>query len=381
MERYCAIKCKRADFQQESKNTDIISYGKTVEKYVGNKKEEILRDNLRFTTFGNYYMNERDIKGILYTIFDCNECELDILMDIYIILKNGSGDTDKLYDDGWNDKGEKRSASGCYNQLKDFINIIKKGNSKGIEIFDISYIKNGMRANINVCGLEVQRLWFVSGGFRNLFKITDRGIKYEQKNVLDTIQDKYVKNFKLDDKIILEKLLGLNTVDYFFKYLDYTEKENIKLLNRLMEWDGEYSRCAVIRALNELIKINSMLKSKAYGNNEMTKKVIEVWDKESETLKQKYREILQERFELIKNTYSINDAMKAVENRINELIEINNQFRYWLNGIDNETGIEKEKSKGKLDLQEQFELEAEVQKQIIEKNMQKYKIKESQPSV
>lgn len=191
---------------------------------------------------GQHYELEQIITKTVPLSF---EYELDLIDETLLCIMQKENKKEKLFLD---------KAEELNNDMKNTIHNRNKVNY--IFPFNPEWIQSeSKKAEIPALGSGVMRLWLSSSEFRKLLvENTSRFEKYETQNlfhILDSGVEKGLK-YSTEDTIILEKILGISTGNAFESYImSLLEKETIwkELLDILLEYEGEYSRCAIIQAI------------------------------------------------------------------------------------------------------------------------------------
>lgn len=366
MKRYCLFQCEKKDFKKSNKNLEI-DLEKIILAKEQNLSNEENKQRLECWLHGNS-LNEYEMKNILFQTPNSTEYRLDILLDTYIILKEALNHKVVFYDNSWEGESENRSVSEKYLNLTNFIYNFNNKRTNVNQIFDVSEVREGkINAEVSDYGIGIQRLWYLSKKFRNIFTVTQSNFKYE-KNVISLInqENSKIKNeFHIDDKIILEKLIGRHSAYYYSKIWEVKDENKRKLLEEVMKLKGEYSRCGIIKTIYSFFIINAIKFNMA---NDVIQMLINTIQKELNDYNIKYINIVQTYITELQKKYLLDEALQKVEENI-KIIEktrfVNkedktegmcNEFFYKLEGLDYETK----------------KIDAELQKSIIEINLSKY---------
>ena len=338
MERYCYKVYKRDDFLPECNfkywkidirrvmcevyNTDNDSEKKQYNIFdETNENQDINEKKLEYdkATFRDrYFIFVKSIERVLLS----NECELDLLNDLYLILVNASEKKEKLFLDAWQEPEKQQVRE----DVKNTINNYKKKNRVWDLIFDMSELQTTKKGvEITSLGSGIQRLWLSSSRFRKLFSVTETDFsKYYIKNIIDILWEGEKKGivYKIDDYIILEKLLGLNIAEYFQKYaLKYFEEnEENDLLKIILKCFGNFNQCRilmiVVNRFEELMRCYHVVDQKHVRNV-----YIALLDDLIQEHNKRYTKVLDIILnDLTKNT-DIDDCIKTIELQRKEIAE------------------------------------------------------------
>lgn len=177
------------------------------------------------------------------------EFELDIIDEVLLDILYDAKEEENLFVE---DQAELNRI------MKETIHNIKKPNMNYYFLFDPQIIQSTrQKAKIPVIGSGLIRLWLSSSKFRKLFvETTTRFEKYGANEIYDILDEgeKRGIKYKLDDQIILEKLLGLSTgkmfIDFVVDALDEPDACSWgDLLSTILKFQGQYSRVAIIQAI------------------------------------------------------------------------------------------------------------------------------------
>ena len=177
------------------------------------------------------------------------EFELDIIDEVLLDILYGAKEEENLFVE---DQAELNRI------MKDTIHNIKKPKMNYNFLFDPQIIQStSQKVKIPVIGSGLVRLWLSSSKFRKLFvETTTRYEKYGAKEIYDILDEGEQRGikYKLDDQIILEKLLGLSTGKMFIDFvIDALDEPEVcpwaDLLSIILKFQGEYSRVAIIQAI------------------------------------------------------------------------------------------------------------------------------------
>lgn len=219
------------------------------------------------------------------------EFEIDLIDEMLLCITQKEGKKEKLFSD---------DVEALFDNMKNTIHNRSKTNY--VVPFDPGLIcSESKKTEIPVLGSGVIRLWLSSSEFRRLLvENTTRFEKYETQNILDIFDNgrKGGIKYSLEDAIILEKVLGIFTGNTFADYImSLLEKDVIweKLLDILLEYEGEYSRCAIIQMVGiDLYNWKNQIR-KIEG------KQIETYIKILEHFKKDYNDIYLNSIETIKD--------------------------------------------------------------------------------
>lgn len=197
--------------------------------------------------YGRYYSkdsslleeNNFELCNRLEQIITSQFCELDIYNELYLILQCVNGEKEKLFLDKWYlDKKSEKNTIPEFQKIKDNIKNLKKKDKEN-HIFSMEKYSTAKNAEIYSVGCNVVRIWLFSKKFRNLFiKTETRFEKYKNEDIEKIFEDcnELHLDYKTDDYIILEKLLGLNTDTYIRNFILSSIKEpNFEMLSPLIE--------------------------------------------------------------------------------------------------------------------------------------------------
>lgn len=200
-------------------------------------------------------------------------CKMDILNELYLLMIAASDEEELLFLKtplGLNvtskSNEEELSTKDILEELNESMRItihnkLSKNANLDHLIFDIKDLKKAKNTKIHPFGKNVKRLWLYSKNFRKIFATPQtRFDKYGMKEIRCILYDNgsgYIK-YGLDDCIILEKLLGIDTRLHFDLYIlnqledpthvgpksltDTLYPALEPLIDILMECEGLYSR-------------------------------------------------------------------------------------------------------------------------------------------
>ncbi len=323
MDRYILAECEKSNFQKVDilPNWNKINYKKIVEEVIN--QNELFQFEYFFDSFygGNY------TKNYLKEIFFSTECQIDIFSEIYLSILRVKDEKVDFYCNGLEKiKTEGRSAEKT---IEDNIKNGKRKNNKGTKIFDTKNIEEeGINTRISCVGANLQRFWYSSKKFRNLFNDTvTRNEKYQIKKIVQELEGfSQVLHFDRSDYIILEKLLGLNTW-YYYNKLIVNDVENIKknkgmlikLLSQIMKYPGNFSRCSLI---DRLVQSKICYQGTAnFSMDQMLQKMLNLLKDEIESFAKYYKEITEKILNEVQCKYTIDTSIIEVERIIQELEE------------------------------------------------------------
>lgn len=248
--------------------------------------EEMAREQLNGLNIPEAYnssispQNRNIYVWMIYGVLSSNECQLDIINELYLRCIQDKRDKEKLFLDIEADNGNIDMVKKDINdKMKQNIKNMKKDPGKYNFIFKTEEIGTGKGQMINSFGSEVVRLYFESKEFRKLFIRTETTYsKYSYRKILEILDkglETGILTRKPESSIIIEKLFNLSSVkcmNYFIcnllnemsmkNYRDNSEgMENqiIKIVKELNDIPGEYSRSLMIKL------IQSELKESQYG--------------------------------------------------------------------------------------------------------------------
>lgn len=344
MDRYCLyVNCNQEDFQKEDMDSCLdINFKKLVNELIlqweETSNEEQKKEFIKNVGLHGDFELWRSLK-------DSYEFKLDILKEIYLQVCFVERKKERLFlDDEETDE-----------KMRNTIKNIKKESSNLIKIFDTSEITSiGKSQKINCFGSGVCRLWFSSREFRNIFAPAYEDTKkYNLEKILEWLWNSWQHgiNYKEDDAIILEKILGISTRYYIHIYIwsileewDLNDSECLKkFVEKIMQYKGEHSRCAVIQILGfELQKIKgSARKIDIEQTMERFYKIVDghslefnrLYDAVVEVMMTKYRKIFcletakEIVFEKIKETFQISHPVKYDATIYDEITRL--QMELW----------------------------------------------------
>lgn len=276
-------------------------------------------------------------------IFCSTEYKLDILADVFLIFSYLQKEGVKLFFEDnpvINDK------------MIETIKNIKKSKKKGQDsypyIFNmdkIDSVKKGL--TIPQCGSGIVRLWLFEKKFRNLFVETETTYeKYRPSNIYNIIKtDKELGiDYNKSDLIIMEKLLGIQTENELYKYIIQIleSKINIKKLqsfiDELMKYHGERSRCAIIQCIG--FNLYSLKCSRKKYNEDY---MIELYAILLRIFRRKFNEIYKKTLHMVleeyKKYFSVTTCIKKASYYFEELLHLG--LPLYLNNPVYQTNIKK----------------------------------------
>lgn len=319
MERYCIQKYDRKNFCESSGGMKywtidiekiIKSQGEnTVEPIKMSELGEIkiqglynFLNNKSYDLFSDIDIDREEIKEYNFIFFNklknivfSREFELDILNDLYLSLSLTSEKKEALFLEEWFSVNSKKIEDGNdVVTVKQTINNYKKSVSNQKILFAMDEFNTTKRnMHIGTVGSNVKRLWLLSPRFRKLFTETEtRYEKYKLKEILDILVSGRSRNlvYEVADRIVLEKLLGLNTMLYFWEYIVSIEKKSDfelfrPLLKAIMKCRGSFSRCLLIQYVGLELKteketqVNFNLKKKIPLYSVLIEDMVNIFEK------------------------------------------------------------------------------------------------------
>lgn len=356
MERYCLLhNWKLDDFQKQDKDKCIdVNYRSMVEQV-----KEIEDDKTKKMIWNNYLkdqnnkLNElgyniihREIKSYLdgvdkfisEKLIDSYECELDITEESVLILVKLKEDEESLFQ--WNSNVNKsHMLEICVNTMKQTIGNIRDGKGKTEKIFDVSDISTTKeKAKIKSFGCDIVRLWLISKDFRNLFTYTvSRNEKYKLNSILNIVDSaqEYGIPLKLEECIILEKLLGIQTwmsfCTWIYPYISNEEGITINgktlnvFLETIMKYEGNNVRCAIIQNIGNILKhIQDGFRN--YLEDSLVKMITVILEKNVEYFNDLYRNTANRMLKQLAKIYTAETALERMLQKRKELNKVGNSW-------------------------------------------------------
>lgn len=182
-------------------------------------------------------------------------------------------------------------------------------------------------AEIYSIGCNVVRIWLFSKEFRNLFiKTETRFEKYKKEDIERIFEgcSKLYLDYKTDDYIILEKLLGLNTDTYIRNFILSSIKEpNFEILSplieALMKCRGCFSRCMFIQCIGIQLWVDRQKGS--LNQKERLEVYTEILNHKMREYEELYRQIVEKILDELMKRYSYSESKKYVEDHQKKLIK------------------------------------------------------------
>lgn len=250
MKRYClineigSIKFKK----QDSKEYYDIDLCQLIEKILDDcgVSVKIGDDEIKYWFKG---VSTEDVRVELKWMLFSNEFILDILDEVYLTaIYLAQEKTEFINED----------TKEYNNKIRETIQNRKRGAKKEVP-FDLDeYLRVDEQTSANKLmvskfGLGIVRFWFYSKEFRNLFSRNEKDLsKYETKKIVEMIEKN--KNFFGEtDYILLERMLGIillfNFQEWLFRYWTSEELDFEKIIEQVMKYHGEYSRCLALQII------------------------------------------------------------------------------------------------------------------------------------
>lgn len=314
------------------------------------KYEEMAREQLNGLNIPEAYnssispQNRNIYVWMIYGVLSSNECQLDIINELYLRCIQGKRDKEKLFLDIEADNGNIDMVKKDINdKMKQNIKNMKKDPENYNFIFKTEEIGTGKGQMINSFGSEVVRLYFESKEFRKLFIRTETTYsKYSYRKILEILDkglETGILTRKPESSIIIEKLFNLSSVkcmNYFIcnllnemsmkNYRDNSEgieNQIIKLVKELNDIPGEYSRSLMIKL------IQSELKESQYGpwKREQEQQAIELYVEVVKEVKKVfgtyYEDLVNYMDTEYRKIYSKEELLSVLENKRKQLFRCN----------------------------------------------------------
>ncbi|WP_029468347.1 hypothetical protein AB9D59_11620 [Blautia producta] len=348
MERYCRIRCEKDDFSYENNSEHEISFVKIMEdifrknnffkeeKCPKRTEEEIENEiymrEAEAIKYGHpkvksseqmhddekelLFLKEYNVKERFQSVFTCYACELDILNDIYLAMVQASGSLVNLLN-GWKTTHER---------AKTIIQKVKNDQKKKVAskntayIFSYDFESVRVETKIPELGCGLTRFWFISGTFRKLFDKVKYTVKYSWENIIDILNEMNQMDilYNQDDLIICEKLLGVNTIAFFRKYIyercpELSDKSIENIIRTILKCKGSFSRCYLLMILGSVLDENIHL-----NINEIEIKVsiwMELLNDCVISFEKYYDTLLKTIMEELKTNYIYDTVLAAIKDR------------------------------------------------------------------
>lgn len=333
---------------------------------------------LRVTLDSNFDMNNKDeiienmCEEILTMDYDKELIKLDVYLHMYYtsLYKENKERYVDLIPSEWK-KDKKDDIRKRRKNLNHYISITEKdAEKKPFKIIEKIQRKKARNSDRYVYGKtqimdfapNIVRLYYMSKEFRNIFNSDindDEYEKYKYSNVINFLK-KYsvIKIGRMEEIWLMERLLGINFSLVLFAFFNELFRENnfkeiedyrtdiYKIVKKIMNWKGIYSRTEVVKKLMLICEI------KKYQNENVELKCLleyiqKILQKNSDKLKKYYEREVQKRYEWCKDyTVSLKDLKKVCKNLLPQLCK--KRKNYWLVEINTFIKIEDDNKEKRL---------------------------------
>lgn len=312
--------------------------------------EEMAREQLNGLNIPEAYnssispQNRNIYVWMIYGVLSSNECQLDIINELYLRCIQDKRDKEKLFLDIEADNGNIDMVKKDINdKMKQNIKNMKKDPGNYNFIFKTEEIGTGKGQMINSFGSEVVRLYFESKEFRKLFIRTETTYsKYSYRKILEILDkglETGILTRKPESSIIIEKLFNLSSVkcmNYFIcnllnemsmkNYRDNSEgMENqiIKLVKELNDIPGEYSRSLMIKLIQSELKESQYGPWKREQEQQAIKLYVEVVKEVKKVFGTYYEDLVNYMDTEYRKIYSKEELLSVLENKRKQLFRCN----------------------------------------------------------
>ena len=293
---------------------------------------------------------------MIYGVLSSNECQLDIINELYLRCIQDKRDKEKLFLDIEADNGNIDMVKKDINdKMKQNIKNMKKDPGKYNFIFKTEEIGTGKGQMINSFGSEVVRLYFESKEFRKLFIRTETTYsKYSYRKILEILDkglETGILTRKPESSIIIEKIFNLSSVkcmNYFICNLlnkmsmknmknyhdnredrerregrEGIESQIIKLVDELNDIPGEYSRSLMIKLIQSELKESQCGPWKKEQEQQAIELYVEVVKEVKKVFGRYYEDLVNYMDTEYRKIYSKEELFSVLENKRKQLFRCN----------------------------------------------------------
>ena len=333
--------------------------GISEEEYEEMAKEQISASGLRIPEAYNPSIIPRYrhiYMWMIYGVLSSNECQLDIINELYLRCIQDKRDKEKLFLDIEADNGNIDMVKKDINdKMKQNIKNMKKDPGKYNFIFKTEEIGTGKGQMINSFGSEVVRLYFESKEFRKLFIRTETTYsKYSYRKILEILDkglETGILTRKPESSIIIEKIFNLSSVkcmNYFICNLlnkmsmknmknyhdnredrerregrEGIESQIIKLVDELNDIPGEYSRSLMIKLIQSELKESQCGPWKREQEQQAIELYVEVVKEVKKVFGRYYEDLVNYMDTEYRKIYSKEELFSVLENKRKQLFRCN----------------------------------------------------------
>ena len=326
MKRYCRKILEQREFLETvSSNEEECRYEQLYKKKTNKlKQKHIEKTNFKEIVQDEIYESSNTFKILtgkkilsenLANLLDSTECELDFWNDVYLALKYASGEKRRLFVDDKDSKIYEKIEVTLKNLMNDKI---KNKNT----IFDAGSLNTtAKKTEVRNFGVGVMQLWLGTEEFKEMFISGGKRANKSIKEIIDVLESDEI-NYELDDIIILEKILGLNTELYFLNCIarEFTEEDKNDLsglLEKISAYGLPFSRCHIIEVMGTGLDIlkqdeDPLQALKDYGM------VLEYY---LERIEMMYDELLEQMLKELLNRHSYKAGMEIAEKQRQRILK------------------------------------------------------------